>query len=53
VAAADLVIMHRIDELHLNYPFAGTRMVRDLLAFECIKTGEGQEGQGEGQRLDL
>ena len=31
--------MRRIDELHLNYPFAGSRMLRDLLAFEGIKTG--------------
>jgi putative transposase len=31
--------MRRIDELHLNYPFAGSRMLRDLLAIEGIKTG--------------
>ena len=30
VPAADLAIMRRIDELHLNYPFAGSRMLRDL-----------------------
>lgn len=28
---ADLVLMRRIDELHLEYPFAGSRMLRDLL----------------------
>jgi putative transposase len=39
VSAADLVIMRRIDELHLNYPFAGSRMLRDLLALEGVKTG--------------
>jgi putative transposase len=39
VSAADLAIMRRIDELHLNYPFAGSRMLRDLLAFEGIKVG--------------
>jgi len=39
VSAADLAMMRRIDELHLNYPFAGNRMLRDLLAFEGIKTG--------------
>jgi putative transposase len=39
VPTADLAIMRRIDELHLNYPFAGSRMLRDLLAFEGIKTG--------------
>jgi putative transposase len=31
VSAADLAIMQRIDELHLDYPFAGSRMLRDLL----------------------
>ena len=39
VSAADLLIMRRIDELHLDYPFAGSRMLRDLLALEGIKTG--------------
>ena len=39
VPAADLAIMRRIDELHLNYPFAGSRMLRDLLALEGINTG--------------
>src|SRR3569833_605402 len=28
VSAADLAIMRRIDELHLDYPFAGSRMLR-------------------------
>jgi putative transposase len=31
VPKADLWLMHRIDELHLNYPFAGSRMLRDML----------------------
>ena len=31
VAASELAIMRRIDELHLDYPFAGSRMMRDLL----------------------
>jgi putative transposase len=31
VSVADLAIMRRIDELHLDYPFAGSRMLRDLL----------------------
>ena len=31
VSGSDLAIMRRIDELHLLYPFAGSRMVRDLL----------------------
>lgn len=31
VSAAELVLMRRIDALHLEYPFAGARMLRDLL----------------------
>lgn len=27
----DLALMRRIDELHLEYPFAGARMLRDML----------------------
>ena len=34
VSAEDLAIMRRIDELHLEVPFAGSRMLRDLLAAE-------------------
>ena len=36
---ADLVLMRRIDELHLNYPFAGSRMLRDMLRLEGVKVG--------------
>ena len=39
VPASDLVVMRRIDELHLNYPFAGSRMLRDLLAGEGFAVG--------------
>ena len=31
VPASELAIMRRIDELHLDYPFAGSRMLRDML----------------------
>jgi putative transposase len=31
---ADWALMRRLDELHLNYPFAGSRMLRDLLKQE-------------------
>ena len=31
VSAAELVLRRRIDELHLAYPFAGARMLRDFL----------------------
>ncbi len=37
VSIADLAIMRRIDELHLLYPFAGSRMLRDLLRQECVE----------------
>jgi putative transposase len=39
VSSADLTIMRRIDELHLVYPFAGSRMLRDLLRQEGITVG--------------
>jgi putative transposase len=39
VSAADLTIMRRLDELHLEFPFAGSRMLRGLLAGEGIKVG--------------
>jgi putative transposase len=39
VSHADLAIMRRMDELHLEYPFAGSRMLRDLLTAEGFKIG--------------
>ena len=39
VSPADLAIMRRIDELHLDYPFAGSRMLRDLLRGEGVEIG--------------
>jgi putative transposase len=39
VTPADLAAMRRIDELHLNYPFAGSRMLRDLLRAEGVAIG--------------
>jgi putative transposase len=39
VPAADLAIMRRIDALHLDYPFAGSRMLRDLLRGEDVEIG--------------
>jgi putative transposase len=39
VPAGDLAIMRRIDELHLNYPFAGSRMLRDMLRREAVEIG--------------
>jgi putative transposase len=39
VSTADLALMRRMDELHLEYPFAGSRMLRDLLAADGSKVG--------------
>ena len=39
VSNADLMLMRKIDELHLNYPFAGSRMLRDMLAQQGIEVG--------------
>jgi putative transposase len=39
VSAADLKIMRRLDELHLEYPFAGSRMLRDFLEREGMSIG--------------
>jgi putative transposase len=39
VSDADLALMRRLDELHLEFPFAGSRMLRGLLAAEGSKIG--------------
>ena len=36
---ADLALMRRIDELHLEYPFAGSRMLNGLLKAEGHEVG--------------
>ena len=38
VAEADLAMMRRLDRLHLNYPFAGSRMLRGLLVAQGWKS---------------
>jgi putative transposase len=38
-AEADLALMRRIDELHLEYPFAGSRMLKGLLRGESQEVG--------------
>ncbi|MBB6228308.1 putative transposase [Polymorphobacter multimanifer] len=38
-SVADLAIMRRLDELHMDFPFAGSRMLRDLLAADGVKVG--------------
>jgi len=39
VPAADLEVMRRLDQLHLEFPFAGSRMLRGLLAAEGCRSG--------------
>jgi putative transposase len=39
VPPARLAVMHRIDALHLEHPFAGSRMRRDLLRAEGVVIG--------------
>ncbi|CAG4884669.1 Integrase [Georgfuchsia toluolica] len=41
---ADLALMRRIDELHLEYPFAGARMLRDMLRREGHRIGRKHVG---------
>jgi putative transposase len=39
VPPEDLALMRRIDELHLEYPFAGARMLRDMLGRDGFPVG--------------
>jgi putative transposase len=39
VSESDLRLMRRIDELHLELPFLGSRMLRDLLVLEGFAVG--------------
>src|SRR5262249_49371968 len=39
VSERDLKLMRRIDELHLELPFAGARLLRDMMNREGIKVG--------------
>jgi len=39
VSAEDLELMRRLDALHLDFPFAGARMLRDLLRREGLPVG--------------
>ncbi len=44
VGEADLKLMRRIDELYLEHPFAGARMLARLLRCEGIKVGRRHVG---------
>jgi putative transposase len=39
VSESDLAVMRRLDRLHLEYPFAGSRMLQGLLVAEGSKIG--------------
>jgi putative transposase len=39
VSAADLALMRKLDELHLEHPFMGSRMLRDQLDRQGIRVG--------------
>lgn len=39
VSTEDLVLMRRLDELHLDFPFAGARMLKALLRRESVSVG--------------
>src|ERR1700674_351187 len=52
VTDADLVLMRRIDELHLNYPFAGARMLRDMLKLEGPCHWPPARGHADGEDGD-
>jgi putative transposase len=41
---ADLALMRRLDELHLEHPFMGARMLRDQLAREGVHVGRRHVG---------
>ncbi len=44
VSPAELALMRRIDELHLEYPFAGSRMLRDMLRLQGLEVGRRHVG---------
>lgn len=44
IPEAELALMRRIDELHLEHPFAGSRMLRDLLRLQGIEVGRRHVG---------
>jgi putative transposase len=44
ISEAELALMRRIDELHLEHPFMGARMLRRELAKEGVLVGRRQIG---------
>jgi transposase InsO family protein len=52
VSATDLEVMRRLDRLHLEFPFAGSRMLRGLLVAEGCKIGR-RHGKTLMQRIGV
>ena len=50
VGTEDLALVRRIDELHLDYPFAGSRMLKGLLRQEGFEAG--REACGDADEAD-
>jgi putative transposase len=44
VSAFDLGLMRRLDELHMEHPFAGSRMLRDMLRLQGRQIGRRRVG---------
>jgi len=44
LSGSELALMHRLDKLHLAHPFAGSRMLRDLLRLEGSSVGRKHVG---------
>jgi hypothetical protein len=53
ISAEDLRIMRRLDELHLDYPFAGSRMLRDFLNREGVSVGPAPRGEPDEAHGDI
>ena len=48
VSASDLEVMRRLDRLHLEFPFAGSRMLRGLLVAEgCPSCQDADAADGD------
>jgi putative transposase len=44
IPEAELALMRRIDRLHLDHPYAGSRMLRDLLRLQGVEVGRRHVG---------
>jgi len=52
VSSTDLEIMRQLDRLHLEYPFAGSRMLRGLLGLQGCKVGRRLDSAGPRRAPD-